>query len=148
MPITTHTHATAERLNIPEATEAKAKVPKDKKPTYRYSPHLSPKLQFDPTGSWDKVTTLIEKSIAGESLSAEEAAVLRAAIQQGSQPWLEWASKQEREGRGVVRLDDVILHVHERISAKAILAAAQRNEEEAQDLFARPNLHREQALQY
>lgn len=148
MPITTHTHATAERLNIPEATEAKAKVPKDKKPTYRYSPHLSPKLQFDPTGSWDKVTALIEKTIAGEALSADEAAILRAAIQQGSQPWLEWASKQEREGRGSFDVDDVILHVHERVSSKAILAAAQRNEEEPQDLFARPKLHREQALQY
>jgi adenine-specific DNA-methyltransferase len=148
MPITTHTHATAERLNIPEATEANAKVPKDKKPTYHYSPHLSPKLQFDPTGSWDKVTALLEKTINGEALSTEEAAILRAAIQQGSQPWLEWASKQEREGGGSFDVDDVILHVHERISAKAILAAAQRNDEEPQDLFARPKLHREQALQY
>jgi adenine-specific DNA-methyltransferase len=148
MPITTHTHATAERLNIPEATEAKAKVPKDAKPTYRYSPHLIPKLQFDPTGSWDKVTALIEKSIAGETLSAEEVASLRSAIQQGSQPWLEWASKQEQEGRGTFNVDDVILHVHERISAKAILAAAQRNEKETDDLFARPKLHRDQALQY
>jgi adenine-specific DNA-methyltransferase len=147
MPITTHTHATAERLNIPEATEAKAKVPKDKKPTYRYSPHLSPKLQFDPTGSWDKVAALIEKTINGETLSAEEAVVLRAAIQQGSQPWLEWASKHELEGRGSFDVDDVVLHVHERVSAKAILAAAQRTEE-PQDLFSRPKLHREQALQY
>lgn len=147
-PITTHKHATADRLNIPESTEAKTKVNREKKPTYHYSPHLSPKLQFDPTGSWDKVTALLEKAIAGETLSAEEATIIRAAIQQGSQPWLEWASKQEQEGRGAFRVDDVILHVHERISAKAILAAAQRNDEEAQDLFARPKLHREQALQY
>ena len=41
----------------------------------------------------------------------------------------------------------MILHVHERVSAKAIVAAAQRTEE-PQDLFARPKLHREQALQY
>jgi hypothetical protein len=83
-PITSHTHPTAERLNIPEATEAKAKVARDKKLTYRYSPHLSPKLQFDPSGSWDKVTALIEKAISGEKLTAEEAAVIRAASQQGS----------------------------------------------------------------
>ena len=147
IPITSHTHATAERLNIPEATEAKAKVARDKRPTYRYSPHLSPKLQFDPSGSWDKVTALIEKAISGEKLTAEEAAVLRAATQQGSQPWLEWAAKQEQERRGSFDVDDVILHVHERLSAKAILAAAQRTED-ADDLFARPKLHREQALQY
>lgn len=147
MPITTHTHSSAERLNIPEATEAKAKVPKDKKPTYRYSPHLSPKLQFDHSGAWDKVHVLIEKAISGEKLTAEEAEVLRASTQHGRQPWLEWAAKQEKESRGSFNVDDVILHVHERISAKAILAAAQRTEE-PQDLFARPKLHREQALQY
>ena len=146
-PITSHTHASAERLNIPEATEAKAKVARDKKPTYRYSPHLSPKLQFDPSGSWDKVTALVEKATSGEKLTAEEAAILRAATQQGSQPWLEWATKQEQEGKGSFNVDDVILHVHERVSAKAILAAAQRTEE-PRDLFAKPKLHREQALQY
>jgi len=146
-PVTSHTHANAERLNIPEATEAKAKVARDKKPTYRYSPHLSPKLQFDPIGSWDKVTALIEKAISGDKLTAEEAAVLRAATHQGRQPWLEWAAKQEQEGRGSFDVDDVILHVHERVSAKAILAAAQRTDE-PQDLFARPKLHRDQAIQY
>lgn len=148
VPITSHTHATSARLNIPEATEAKARLPRDKRPTYRYSPHLTPKLQFDPTGAWDRVTALIEKAIAGEKLTAGEATVLRAAVQQGSQPWLEWAAKQEQEGRGTFNLDNVILHVHERVSAKAIIAAVQRDEPETQDLFARPKLHREQALQY
>jgi adenine-specific DNA-methyltransferase len=147
-PITSHTHATSARLNIPEATEAKARLPRDKKPTYRYSPHLTPKLQFDPTGSWDRVTALIEKAIAGETLTADEAAILRAAVQQGGQPWLEWAAKQEQEGRGSFNVDNVILHVHERVSAKAIIAAVQREESETQDLFARPKLHREQSLQY
>lgn len=146
-PITSHTHATAERLNIPEATEAKAKVARDKKPTYRYSPHLSPKLQFDPSGSWDKFAALIEKAISGEKLNTEESAILRAATQQGSQPWLEWAAKQEQEGSGSFNVDDVIIHVHERITAKAILAPVQRTEE-TQDLFARPKLRREEALQY
>jgi adenine-specific DNA-methyltransferase len=147
-PITSHTHATSARLNIPESTEAKARLPRDKKPTYRYSPHLTPKLQFDSTGSWDQVTALIEKAIAGEKLTADEAAVLRAAVQQGSQPWLEWAAKQEQEGPGSFNVDNVILHVHERVSAKAIIAAVQREESETQDLFARPQLRREQALQY
>jgi adenine-specific DNA-methyltransferase len=147
-PITSYTHATAERLNIPEATEAKVKVTKDTKPTYRYSPHLTPKLQFDQTGSWDRVTTLIEKAIAGEKLAADEAAVLRAAVQQGSQPWTEWAAKQEQEGCGSFNVDNVILHVHERVSAKSIIAAVQRDEPETHDLFARQKLNREQALQY
>lgn len=147
-PISIHQHSDAARLNIPEATQAKTDVPKSKKLVYRYSPHLSPKLCFDSTGAWDKVQPVIEKAITGQKLTLDEAEILRAVAQQGSQPWLEWANKQEQEGRGKFCVDDVVLHVHERVSAKAIIASVQREETEHHDLFARPKLHREQALQY
>lgn len=147
-PITIHQHNDAVRINIPDATQAKAEVPRARKQEYRYSPHLSPKLRFDATGGWDKVQPIIEKAIAGQKLTPDEAEILRAVGQQGSQPWLEWANKQEQEGRGSFGVDDVVLHVHERVSAKAIIAAVQREDTETHDLFARPKLHREQALQY
>jgi adenine-specific DNA-methyltransferase len=147
-PVTVFQHTDAARVNIPEATETKTELPRAKKPVYRYSPHLSPKLRFDDTGSWDQVRAVVEKAIAGKTLTAEETEILRAVAQQGAQPWLEWANKQENEGRGTFPVDDVVLHVHERISPKAIISAVQREDAEDQDLFARPKLQRDQALQY
>jgi adenine-specific DNA-methyltransferase len=147
-PVTVFQHTDAARVNIPEATETKTELPRAKKPVYRYSPHLSPKLRFDDTGSWDQVRAVVEKAIAGKTLTTEEAEILRAVAEQGAQPWLEWANKQETEGRGSFAVDDVVLHVHERISPKAIISSVQREDEANQDLFARPKLQRDQAVQY
>jgi len=147
-PIGVHQHSDSARLNIPDATQAKTDVPKAKKPVYRYSPHLSPKLRLDLTGSRDQAKAVVAKVAAGQKLTPDEIEVLKAIAEQGAQPWLEWANKQELEGRGSFQVDDVVLHVHERVSAKAIIAAAQKDEQVAQDLFARPKLQREQALQY
>jgi len=148
-PVTIHQHTDAARVNIPEATQTKAELPKAKRPVYRYNPHLSPKLRFDDTGAWDKVKAIIDKAISGQVLTSDEAEILRAVAQQGSQPWLEWANKQETEAKGGFSVDDVVLHVHERVSAKAIIASVQREETEQQDdFFVRPKLHRDQALQY
>ena len=146
--VTIHQYSDAARLNIPEATQAKTDVPRAKKATYSYSPHLPPKLQFDSTGGWDEVQAITEKAIAGHALTPDEAEILRAVAHQGKLPWLEWANKQEQEGKRAFTVDDVVLHVHERVSAKAIITAAQRDEPDTQDFFARPKLHREQALQY
>ena len=49
-------------------------------------------------------------------------------------PWLEWAGKQEAKSFAV---DPVALHIHERVSAKAIVTAAQR-EDVQRELFADP----------
>jgi adenine-specific DNA-methyltransferase len=147
-PVTVFHHGDAGRLNIPDATDTQAGLSKGKKRIYRYSPHLSPKLQFDPSGAADHVTPIIEKALAGQKLTADEAEILRSLGCQAANPWLEWAAKQEQEERRIFAVDDVVLHIHERISAGAILATARREDVSEQDFFARPKLHQEQALQY
>jgi adenine-specific DNA-methyltransferase len=146
-PVSIFHHGEA-RLNIPDATETKLGLSKGKKRIYRYSPHLSPKLQFDPTGQGDQVSAIVEKAIAGQKLTGDDAEILRSLGQQAAEPWLEWAAKQEQQARQTFGVDDVVLHVHERISAKAILATARREGVDEQDFFARPKLNRDQALQY
>ncbi|NDK15906.1 MAG: hypothetical protein GW911_28070, partial [Armatimonadetes bacterium] len=42
------------------------------------------------------------------------------------EPWLEWAEKQEQHQRGGFQVDPVALHIHERVSAQAILRVARR----------------------
>src|SRR6266404_1524806 len=147
-PVSAFQHGAAARLNIPEATETQAGLSKGKKRIYRYSPHLSPKLQFDPTGASDQVPAIIEKVFASQQLTDDEADILRTLGRQWAEPWLEWAGKQEQQARGSFAVDDVVLHIHERISAQAILATARRQDVAEQDFFARPKLHQEQALQY
>ena len=49
-------------------------------------------------------------------------------------PWLEWAGKQETKSFTV---DPVALHIHERVSAKAILKVAERQNVQ-RELFADP----------
>ena len=38
-----------------------------------------------------------------------------------TQPWLEWAGKREEHERGFFDVDPVALHIHERVSAQAML---------------------------
>ena len=147
-PVGSYQFGHAKRLNIPEATETQTNIAKGKAQTYRYNPHLPPKLRFDESGTWDQAKAVIEKSIAGKKLTADEAEVLRAIGEQGAQPWLEWAGKQEQQKGGEFEVDDVVLHIHERISAQAIVAAARRHDDTQQDFFVRPKLAREQAVQY
>ncbi len=102
---------------------------------YVYSPHLAPVLRFDPTSAADRALELV--GLAGQRvLTASEQAVLRECLR-GSQPWLEWAAKQEQHDRGGFEVDPVVLHVHERVSAQAILNTAARRDA-ASHLFADP----------
>src|SRR4051794_33544847 len=118
-PVSSFQHGGSDRLNIPEATEAQAGLSKGKKRVYRYSPHLSPKLHFDPTGASDQAPAIIEKVLAGQKLTDNEAEILRTLGRQGAQPWLEWAAKAEQQAKGSFAVDNVVLHIHERISAQA-----------------------------
>ena len=59
-------------------------------------------------------------------------------------PWLEWAGKQEAESFAV---DPVALHIHERVSAKAIVKIAER-ENVQRELFADPQLEYLEAVQF
>ena len=96
---------------------------------YSYSPRRTPILQSDPTGASDKLPELL-KDAQHRTLKSEEARLLAAALR-NHEPWLEWAGKREAEAKGFT-FDPVALHIHERVSVKAILKIA------APDLGMRP----------
>lgn len=129
-------HEGATRKNIPPARiAAEGRVPRVTKVRYKYNPHLSPVLRFDPTGKADELETLIQKAGKG-ALNAAEQQRLRDALS-NHQPWLEWTGKQEQHDRGGFTVDPVVLHIHERLSTRAIIGAAMR-EDVQRKLFADP----------
>ncbi len=126
-------HDTATRKNNPPAgIAAQGKINETPKQEYAYNPHLPPNLRSDPNGDADKLPELLQ--IAQQRpLNAEEAKTLADALQHHN-PWLEWAGKQETKSFAV---DPVALHIHERVSAKAILKVAERQNVQ-RELFADP----------
>ena len=106
------------RTNIPPAKIAsEGRVPAVERVTYSYNPHLPPRLQFDPSG----------KSVR--------------------EPWLEWAGRREEQSREVFEVDPVVLHIHERVSAQAIVRTATRDDVQ-RDLFADPVQPYREAVQF
>lgn len=138
-------HTGEKRKNVPLAKiAAEGDIPKVKKARYYYSPHLSPGLRFDPEGISDRVMAVCEK--AGQYLSKVEKELLNKAMT-NQQPWLEWAGKKEQYDRGWFEVDPVALHIHERVSAQAIVRAAMR-EDLQRDLFADPQLPYQKEVQF
>jgi adenine-specific DNA-methyltransferase len=140
--VTDYRHA-EKRKNIPPAGLAgQGKVKEVPKTRYFYDPHLPPVLRFDPTGKADQLPELLQ--IARQrALAPEEARILADALQ-SQQPWLEWSGKREKDW---FEVDPVALHIHERISAQAILKLAQR-EPLQRSLFADPELNYREAIQF
>ncbi len=126
-------HNTATRKNNPPAgIAAQGKIQETPKQEYAYNPHLPPNLRSDPNGDTDKLPELLQ--IAQQrKLTADEAKTITDALRH-HEPWLEWAGKQETKSFTV---DPVALHIHERVSAKAILKVAERQNVQ-RDLFADP----------
>lgn len=134
------------RKNIPPAKmERQGTVPKAERAKYHYNPHLPPELRFDPTGGTDKLPTLIAAAQKRPLTEAETKALAEALKSQ--QPWLEWAGKKEEHDRGTLSVNPVALHLHERISAKAIVRAAMRQDVE-QSLFAAAEHDYAKAVQF
>ncbi len=153
LQITNFRHSDAKRKNNPPAKiAAEGTVPVIPKAKYRYSPRLDPRLRFDPTGSsgGDRILELIAKAQTNEPLTDEEAQLLRDALSM-HEPWLEWANKQEEHQRlfrgGGFAVDPVALHIHERVSAQAILKIAARQDVE-RSLFADPQQSYNEAVQF
>ena len=147
-PTSDYRHESVTRKNLPGAAMAgEGEVPRKGRVRYAYSPHLDPVLRFDPTGRADKVAQIVEKACRGERLDAGEQEILRAVGKNWEQPWLEWANKQEEHARGHFSVDPVALHIHERISAQAILRAAQREDTE-RSLFASPEQSYSESLKF
>jgi adenine-specific DNA-methyltransferase len=78
-------------------------------------------------------------------LTAEEANLLADALR-NQQPWLEWAGKRETQAMKLT-VDPVALHIHERVSAQAILKVARR-QDVARMLFGDPEQEYHEAVQF
>ena len=136
-------HDTATRTNNPPAGIAShGRVHEQPKQEYAYNPHLPPSLRFDESGAADQLPELLAKA-QYQALSADEVQILAEALRHHS-PWLEWAGKQEAESFSV---DPVALHIHERVSAKAIVKVAER-ENVQRELFADPQQDYLEAVQF
>ena len=142
-----YVHKDAKRKNNPPAKIAgEGKIPKVGKVRYYYNPHLDPVLRFDSTGKSDRLNEIIEKA-KNEALTEEEAEILSKALS-GHQPWLEWADKREHEAdRGWFEVDPVALHIHERVSAQAIVSSLRRGDYQRL-LFADPELEYKEAVKF
>ena len=137
-------HDTATRKNNPPAgIAAQGKIKETPKQEYAYNPHLPPNLRFDPNGDADKLPELLEKA-QQQALTAEEAKTIADALRHYDGPWLEWAGKQEAKSFTV---DPVALHIHERVSAKAILKVAERQNVQ-RELFADPQQDYSKAVDF
>lgn len=141
VPFTQHRHADATRKNLPPAGgDAQQEVGREKKIVYKFDPHRSPELRFN--GQIGRLKELLAKATV-EKLSPTEAAEFAKLIE-SEQPWLEWAGKQENPTFSV---DPVALHIHERVSAEAILRAIRR-EDIQRDMFLSDQLSPKEAKAY
>ena len=129
-PITEHRHTEATRKNIPAAGDALGHVEEEAEITYAYDPHRSPVLRFNE--AIVRQRALLQESRRRPLTEAESSEL--AALLESPQPWLEWAGKREQPDFSV---EPVALHIHERVSAQAILRAVRR-EDIQRDLFADP----------
>lgn len=127
-PFTEHRHAQATRKNLPAAGDALGHVEEAGKITYAYDPHRPPVLRFNE--GIVGLRELLDES-RRRPLTVEETENL-AALLEAPQPWLEWTGKRETPDFAV---EPVALHIHERVSAQAILKAVRR-EDIQRDLFA------------
>ena len=135
-------HDDATRRNNPPADIAShGGLRETPKHEYTYNPHLPPILRFDDSGDADQIPELLEKAKNG--LSDDEIKILGDALKDRA-PWLEWAGKQEVTSFAV---DPVALHIHERVSAKAILRTAGRQDVQ-RELFADPQQEYHEAVQF
>jgi adenine-specific DNA-methyltransferase len=138
-------HKGAKRKNNPPAKiAAEGKVPVLPKIEYSYGPRRPPVLRFDSSGRADRLPELLADATR-RKLTEDEARLLAAALRT-QEPWLEWAGKREAEAKGF-SVDPVALHIHERISAQAILRVAARQDVE-RTLFGDPEQEYHEAVQF
>ena len=136
-------HDAASRRNNPPAGLASQGIVGDvSQQEYAYNPHLPPVLRFDSTGQADALPELLQEA-QRRVLTADETQLLAEALRH-QEPWLEWAGKQEQCSFSV---DPVALNIHERVSAKAIMEMAKRNDIQ-RDLFADPEQEYREAVQF
>jgi adenine-specific DNA-methyltransferase len=141
-PVADYRHADKRKHIPPAGLAAQGRVQETPKIRYAYDPHLPPVLRFDETGASDRLPALVETAVQ-RPLTADEATLLADALRV-RQPWLEWAGKREKPWFDA---DPVALHIHERVSAQAILKLALRAPAQ-RSLFADPELDYRDALRF
>ncbi|MGH2458601.1 MAG: site-specific DNA-methyltransferase, partial [Chloroflexota bacterium] len=109
---------------------------------YVYNPHLPPVLRFDPSAGPDRLPELLAEA-RRRPLTAGEVELLARALR-AHEPWLEWTGKRENRALAV---DAQPLHIHERVSAKAILAVAARQDVQ-RSFFADPQQEYRDAVKF
>jgi len=143
VPIGDIRHPAAKRKNNPPAKIAsEGSVPVIAKAQYAYNPHLPPVLRFDQRGGPDALPDLLAEA-GKRPLTPDEQRVLAEALRR-NEPWLEWTGKREKLAFTV---DPVALHIHERVSAQAILKVAAR-QDASKFLFADPEQEYHEAVQF
>jgi adenine-specific DNA-methyltransferase len=139
-------HEDEKRTNIPLAKiAAEGTIPAVPRAKYAFSPHLQPTLRFDATATSDALVKLIDAA-RRRVLTPDEHKILLAAVQQHA-PWMEWAGRREQHAKGHFDVDPVALHIHERVSARAILRVAERKDIQ-RSLFADPELPYQQEVRF
>jgi len=88
---------------------------------YAYDPHLDPALQFDASRTRAEVEAIIDRGLTAKTLEEAKAALKQ--LKKRQDAYLNWAGKAEHTS---FEVDVVSLHIHERLSTRAILEAARK----------------------
>lgn len=108
------------RKNNPEVGMVKPENdPDEGKTVYRYDPHLDPVLNFD--SQRGTIEQLIDDALASGDKDTMQSALEE--LKRLQSPYLNWAGKAEG---GSVAIDNVSLHVHERIDPQRILESVRQ----------------------
>lgn len=108
------------RKNNPEVGMVKPENdPDEGKTVYRYDPHLDPVLNFDSQRA--AIEQLIDDALASGDKDTMQLALEE--LKRLQTPYLNWAGKAEG---GSVAIDNVSLHVHERIDSQTILESVRQ----------------------
>lgn len=141
-PVADYRHHATRTNNPPAALASQGRVAEAPKQRYYYDPHLPPKLRFDDSGESDKLPELLQEATQ-RRLTDEEARTLSDALR-NREPWLEWTGKREKRYFDV---DPVALHIHERVSARAAMRVAARQDAQ-RSLWADPQQDYHEAVQF
>ena len=138
--VLSYRHDKLRKNNPPARIAGQGTLPPKRKMEYNYNPHLTPSLRFDDSGEIDE---LLKKARQGP-LSDEDLKTLSDALKHHA-PWLEWAGK--KEAGATLTVDPVALHIHEHVSAEAIVKVAAR-ENVQRELFADPQQEYHKAVEF
>ena len=134
----------ATRKNIPPAgLEAHGVVREAPTLQYAFNPHLPPVLRSSSEpATADRLPELLATA-RQRALTADEADILADALRR-HEPWLEWSGKRERPW---FEVEPMALHMHERVSTRAILRVLARQDVQ-RNLFADPQHDYAKAVQF